>query len=115
MRVIPWEIKTLDSLGMPPVISQFADLKRGLVLVTGPTGSGKSTTLAAVIDQVNRTRNGHIMTIEDPVAFLHEPQGCIVNQREEGPDTHNFKATPTHILPPDPAATPVGAPHALKP
>src|SRR3546814_2322181 len=108
MRVIPWEIKTLDSLGMPPVISQFADLKRGLVLVTGPTGSGKSTTLAAVIDQVNRTRNGHIMTIEDPVEFLHEHQGCIVNQREVGQDTHNFKAALKHVLRQDPDVILVG-------
>jgi twitching motility protein PilT len=108
MRVIPWEIKPLDSLGMPPVVGSFARLKRGLVLVTGPTGSGKSTTLAAVIDQVNRTRSGHIMTIEDPVEFLHEHRGCLVNQREVGQDTHGFRAALKHVLRQDPDVILVG-------
>ena len=108
MRVIPWEIKPLDGLGMPPVIGSFASLKRGLVLVTGPTGSGKSTTLAAVIDQVNRTRSGHIMTIEDPVEFLHEHRGCLVNQREVGQDTHGFRAALKHVLRQDPDVILVG-------
>jgi twitching motility protein PilT len=108
MRMIPWEIKSLDELGMPAVIEGFAQLKRGLVLVTGPTGSGKSTTLAAVIDQVNRTRRGHIMTIEDPIEFLHEHRGCIVNQREVGQDTHGFRDALKHVLRQDPDVILVG-------
>jgi twitching motility protein PilT len=108
MRLIPWEIKPLESLGMPSVMSTFADLKRGLVLVTGPTGSGKSTTLAAVIDQVNRTRSGHIMTIEDPIEFLHEHRSSLVNQREVGSDTHSFRAALKHVLRQDPDVILVG-------
>ena len=108
MRLIPWEIKPLEDLGMPQVMHSFSGLKRGLVLVTGPTGSGKSTTLAAVIDQVNRTRRGHIMTIEDPIEFLHEHQGCLVNQREVGDDTHNFAAALKHVLRQDPDVILVG-------
>ncbi len=108
LRLIPWEIKTLGDLDLPPVVATFADLKRGLVLVTGPTGSGKSTTLAAVIDQVNRTRRGHIMTIEDPIEFLHEHRGCLVNQREIGPDTHGFRTALKHVLRQDPDVILVG-------
>lgn len=108
MRMIPWEIKPLEDLGMPPVLSTFANLKRGLVLVTGPTGSGKSTTLAAVLDQVNRTRRGHIMTVEDPIEFLHEHRGCIVNQREVGADTHDFRSALKHVLRQDPDVILVG-------
>ena len=108
MRVIPWEIKSLDSLGMPAVIESFTALKRGLVLVTGPTGSGKSTTLAAMIDKVNRSRRGHIMTIEDPIEFLHEHRGCVVNQREVGQDTHGFRAALKHVLRQDPDVILVG-------
>jgi len=108
MRLIPWEIKPLEALGMPAVMNTFSGLKRGLVLVTGPTGSGKSTTLAAVIDQVNRTRRGHIMTIEDPIEFLHEHRGCLVNQREVGDDTHNFQAALKHVLRQDPDVILVG-------
>ena len=108
MRVIPWEIKSLDSLGMPAVIESFTHLKRGLVLVTGPTGSGKSTTLAAMIDKINRTRRGHIMTIEDPIEFLHEHRGCVVNQREVGQDTHGFRAALKHVLRQDPDVILVG-------
>jgi twitching motility protein PilT len=108
MRMIPWEIKKLEDLGMPSVIDTFADLKRGLVLVTGPTGSGKSTTLAAIIDRVNRTRRGHIMTIEDPIEFLHEHRGCIVNQREVGQDTHGFRTALKHVLRQDPDVILVG-------
>jgi twitching motility protein PilT len=108
MRLIPWEIKPLDALGMPPVMQTFAGLKRGLVLVTGPTGSGKSTTLAAIIDQVNRTRSGHIMTIEDPVEFLHDHDKCLVNQREVGLDTHTFRAALKHVLRQDPDVILVG-------
>ena len=108
MRLIPWEIKPLESLGMPPVIDTFAALKRGLVLVTGPTGSGKSTTLAAIIDKVNRSRRGHILTIEDPVEFLHVHRGCLVNQREVGQDTHGFRAALKHALRQDPDVILVG-------
>ncbi len=75
---------------MPPVVANFAGLPRGLVLVTGPTGSGKSTTLAAIIDLANRSRNDHIMTVEDPIEFLHRHKKCLINQREVGADTHSF-------------------------
>ena len=108
MRMIPWEIKTLEQLSMPRVIDSFSHLKRGLVLVTGPTGSGKSTTLAALIDQINRTRRGHIMTIEDPIEFLHSHQSCIVNQREVGQDTHGFREALKHVLRQDPDVILVG-------
>jgi twitching motility protein PilT len=108
MRLIPWEIKPLQSLGMPAIMETFADLKRGLVLVTGPTGSGKSTTLAAIIDQVNRTRHGHIVTIEDPVEFLHKHGNCLVNQREVGQDTHSFRTALKHVLRQDPDVILVG-------
>ena len=108
MRMIPWEIKSLDELGMPAVIESFTHLKRGLVLVTGPTGSGKSTTLAAVIDEINRNRRGHIMTIEDPIEFLHTHRGCIVNQREVGQDTHGFRDALKHVLRQDPDVILVG-------
>jgi twitching motility protein PilT len=89
-RLIPAEIKSFEELGLPPVLREFAKRPRGLVLVTGPTGSGKSTTLAAVIDEINRTRSDHIMTIEDPIEFLHRHKGCLVNQREIGPDAVSF-------------------------
>ncbi len=89
-RLIPAELKTIEQLGLPPVLKDFTRKPRGLVLVTGPTGSGKSTTLAAVIDEINRTREDHIMTIEDPIEFLHRHKRCIVNQREIGPDATSF-------------------------
>jgi twitching motility protein PilT len=89
-RLIPAELKTLDDLALPQVLKEFAKKPRGLVLVTGPTGSGKSTTLAAVVDEINRTRDDHIMTIEDPIEFLHRHKRCIVNQREIGPDAQSF-------------------------
>ncbi len=108
MRLIPQGIKPLSELGLPEVIESFAKLKRGLVLVTGPTGSGKSTTLAAIIDQVNRTRRGHIMTVEDPIEFLHDHNGCLVNQREVGADTHGFQQALKHVLRQDPDVILVG-------
>jgi twitching motility protein PilT len=108
MRLIPWEITPLADLGMPPVVETFAALRRGLVLVTGPTGSGKSTTLASVIDQVNRTRRGHIMTVEDPIEFLHPHRGCLVNQREVGDDTRDFRTALKHVLRQDPDVILVG-------
>ena len=89
-RMIPTELKTLEDLGLPKQLHELAGKPRGLVLVTGPTGSGKSTTLAAVIDEINRTRSDHIMTIEDPIEFLHRHKQCIVNQREIGPDATTF-------------------------
>jgi twitching motility protein PilT len=89
-RLIPAELKTIEQLGLPPVLKEFTTRPRGLVLVTGPTGSGKSTTLAAVIDEINRSRDDHIMTIEDPIEFLHRHKKCIVNQREIGPDATSF-------------------------
>jgi twitching motility protein PilT len=89
-RMIPSEIKSLEALGLPQQLHDLAKKPRGLVLVTGPTGSGKSTTLAAIIDEINQTRSEHIMTIEDPIEFLHRHKGCVVNQREIGPDATSF-------------------------
>jgi len=89
-RLIPDEIKTLEELSLPPVLHTFAAMPRGIVLVTGPTGSGKSTTLAAILDEINRTRTDHILTIEDPIEFLHKHKRCLVNQREIGPDATGF-------------------------
>jgi twitching motility protein PilT len=90
LRLIPAEIKSLDELGLPTHIGEFASIPRGLVLVTGPTGSGKSTTLATLIDMINRSRREHILTIEDPIEFLHWHRSCIVNQREIGTDATSF-------------------------
>ena len=84
VRQIPFAIKTFDQLGLPGSIAKMAEKPRGLVLVTGPTGSGKSTTLAAMIDKINRERKGHIITVEDPIEFIHKHQSCIINQREIG-------------------------------
>ncbi|NPA39692.1 MAG: type IV pilus twitching motility protein PilT [Thermodesulfobacteria bacterium] len=89
-RLIPNKIKTVEELGLPPILNKLALLPRGLVLVTGPTGSGKSTTLAAIIDYANRMRYDHIITIEDPIEFVHEPKNCLVNQREIGVHTKSF-------------------------
>jgi twitching motility protein PilT len=108
MRVIPFEVPAFDSLGLPPVVATFAQLPRGLVLVTGPTGSGKSTTLASLIDIINSTRPGHIMTIEDPIEFLHVHKRSIVNQREVGHDTHSFGGALKHVLRQDPDVILVG-------
>ncbi len=107
-RVIPYEIKPLEQLGMPPVVSNFAGLPRGMVLVTGPTGSGKSTTLASIIDLANRTRAEHIMTVEDPIEFLHRHKKALINQREVGEDTHSFAAALKHVLRQDPDIILVG-------
>ncbi len=107
-RVIPFEIKNLESLGIPPVVSSFSSLPRGFVLVTGPTGSGKSTTLAALIDIANSTRHDHIMTVEDPIEFLHRHRNCLVNQREVGTDTHSFAEALKHVLRQDPDIILVG-------
>ena len=107
-RLIPYEIKALEDLGVPPAVSNFAMLPRGFVLVTGPTGSGKSTTLAAVVDLANRNRRDHIMTVEDPIEFLHEHKACLVNQREVGEDTWSFKNALKHVLRQDPDIILVG-------
>ena len=107
-RLIPTDIKSLGDLGVPETVSQFAALPRGLVLVTGPTGSGKSTTLAALIDLVNKTRADHIMTVEDPIEFLHGNQKSLVNQREVGEDTHTFGAALKHVLRQDPDVILIG-------
>jgi twitching motility protein PilT len=107
-RVIPAEIKPLDALGVPPAVARFAGLPRGLVLVTGPTGSGKSTTLAGLIDLANSTRSDHIMTVEDPIEFLHRHKSCLVNQREVGEDTHSFASALKHVLRQDPDIILVG-------
>ncbi|WP_235843453.1 type IV pilus twitching motility protein PilT, partial [Cellulomonas algicola] len=107
-RVIPYEIKPLEDLGVPPVVGTFAGMPRGLVLVTGPTGSGKSTTLAAIVDLANRTREDHIMTVEDPIEFLHRHKKSLINQREVGQDTHSFANALKHVLRQDPDIILVG-------
>jgi twitching motility protein PilT len=107
-RLIPFEIKKLEDLGLPPGIANFAMLPRGFVVVTGPTGSGKSTTLASIVDLSNRNRRDHIMTVEDPIEFLHTHQSCIVNQREVGEDTHSFANALKHVLRQDPDIIMVG-------
>ena len=107
-RVIPYEIQPLEALGVPPVVGNFAGIPRGLVLVTGPTGSGKSTTLASIIDLANRSRSDHIMTVEDPIEFLHRHKKSLVNQREVGADTHSFNNALKHVLRQDPDIILVG-------
>ena len=107
-RMIPTQIKSLEELGLPEHLNELAAQPRGLVLVTGPTGSGKSTTLATMIDQINRTRHEHILTIEDPIEFLHWHRNCIVNQREVGPDTPTFADALRAALRQDPDIVLVG-------
>jgi twitching motility protein PilT len=107
-RVIPEKIKGFDELGLPPVLATLADRPRGLVLVTGPTGSGKSTTLAAMIDKINTERREHILTIEDPIEYIHQHKGCLVNQREVHSDTHGFSAALRAALREDPDIVLIG-------
>src|SRR4030081_762470 len=107
-RTIPWEIKGFDALTLPAIVKNLCEKPRGLVLVTGPTGSGKSTTLAAIIDKINKDRHEHILTIEDPIEFLHNHKNCIVNQREVNADTHGFAAALRTALRQDPDIVLVG-------
>jgi twitching motility protein PilT len=108
VRQIPFKVQTFEELKLPPVIARMAEKPRGLVLVTGPTGSGKSTTLASMIDKINRERQGHILTVEDPIEFVHRHQGCIVNQREVGADTQSFAAALKYALRQDPDVVLIG-------
>ena len=107
-RAIPYKIKTFEELGLPPVVSDLAKKPRGLILVTGPTGSGKSTTLATIIDKINTERAEHIVTIEDPIEYLHPHKSCLVNQREVGADTSGFKTALKYILRQDPDVVLIG-------
>ena len=108
IRQIPFNIRSFTDLGLPGVIAKMAEKPRGLVLVTGPTGSGKSTTLAAMLDKINRERKGHIITVEDPIEFIHRHQGCIVNQREVGTDTKSFANALKYALREDPDTILIG-------
>ena len=107
-RTIPFKILTFQELGLPPVVTELSKKPRGLILVTGPTGSGKSTTLASIIDKINTERHEHIMTIEDPIEYLHPHKNCLVNQREVGADTKSFKLALKYILRQDPDVVLVG-------
>jgi twitching motility protein PilT len=108
VRMIPFNVKTFEELKLPPITAKLAERPRGLVLVTGPTGSGKSTTLAAMIDKINRERRGHIITVEDPIEFIHKHQSCIVNQREVGTDTKSFSSALKYALREDPDVILIG-------
>ncbi len=107
-RTIPFKILTFAELGLPPIVSELSKKPRGLILVTGPTGSGKSTTLASIIDKINTERHEHIVTIEDPIEYLHPHKNCLVNQREVGADTQSFKKALKYILRQDPDVVLVG-------
>jgi twitching motility protein PilT len=107
-RAVPYSARPLAELGLPPVVAELTKLPRGLVLVTGPTGSGKSTTLAAMIDKINRERHEHVITVEDPIEFVHQHRGCIVNQREVYADTHTFGEALKHVLRQDPDVVLIG-------
>ncbi len=107
-RTIPFKILTFQELGLPPIVQELSKKPRGLILVTGPTGSGKSTTLASIIDRINTDRHEHIMTVEDPIEYLHPHKNCLVNQREVGADTKSFKTALKYILRQDPDVVLVG-------
>ena len=108
VRMIPFNVKTFSELGLPAVIGRLSERPRGLVLVTGPTGSGKSTTLAAMVDKINKERKGHIITVEDPIEFIHRHHSCIINQREVGTDTKSFANALKYALREDPDVILVG-------
>jgi twitching motility protein PilT len=108
IRLIPFNIMTFEELGLPPILRKLSERPRGLVLVTGPTGSGKSTTLAAMVDHINKTRKGHIITIEEPIEFIHRHQNCMINQREVGSDTQSFSNALKYALRQDPDVLLVG-------
>jgi twitching motility protein PilT len=108
IRMIPFNVRTFQDLGLPPVVAKLSERPRGLILVTGPTGSGKSTTLAAIIDKINKERKGHIITVEDPIEFIHRHHSCIVNQREVGTDTKSFSSALKYALREDPDVILVG-------
>jgi twitching motility protein PilT len=108
IRQIPFNIRSFEDLGLPRVIADLSDRPRGLILVTGPTGSGKSTTLAAMLDRINKSMKGHMITIEDPIEFIHKHQNCIVNQREVGSDTKSFQAALKYALRQDPDVVLIG-------
>ena len=108
IRQIPYEILALEKLGLPPVVREFTNLHKGLVLVTGPTGSGKSTTLASMLDKINASRQAHIITIEDPIEYIHHHRKCIVNQREVGADTGSFPTALKYVLRQDPDVILIG-------
>ncbi len=107
-RAIPFRIRGFDELGIPPVVQKLCDKPRGLILVTGPTGSGKSTTLAAMVDKINSEKHLHIITIEDPIEYLHQHKNCIVNQREVEADTKSFKTALKYVLRQDPDVVMIG-------
>ncbi len=107
-RAIPYKIMGFDELGLPPVVTELTQKPRGLILVTGPTGSGKSTTLATIIDKINTERSEHIVTIEDPIEYLHPHKSCVVNQREVGSDTSSFTTALKYILRQDPDVVLIG-------
>ena len=107
-RVIPHKIPAIDEIGLPPMVKEIIQSPRGLVLVTGPTGSGKTTSLAAMIDEINKTRHDHIITIEDPIEYVFSHKGCLVNQREIGQDSYSFVEALKHILREDPDIVLVG-------
>jgi twitching motility protein PilT len=107
-RIIPYKFMTFQELGLPPVVEELTKRPRGLVLVTGPTGSGKSTTLASMINKINEDRHEHIVTIEDPIEYLHPHKNCVVNQREVGADTESFKTSLKYILRQDPDVVLIG-------
>lgn len=107
-RLIPYKILTFEELGLPSIVNELVQKPRGLILVTGPTGSGKSTTLASMINKINEDRHEHIVTIEDPIEYLHKHKGCLVNQREVGADTKSFKQALKYILRQDPDVVLIG-------
>jgi twitching motility protein PilT len=108
LRLIPIQVVSLESLNLPPVLSEIADVRRGMVLVTGATGNGKSTTMAAMIKYINETRHAHIITVEDPIEYMHEPQKCMIIQREVGADTESFKDALIAAMRQDPDVIMVG-------